>query len=286
MILIADGGSTKTHWCLLSKNLESQDFYSEGYNPYFVNEDYIKNSLLKVLPEGVKVAGVEQIYFYGAGVHGEEKAQILKRAFQDIFINSEIVVKNDLLASCRALLGDQPGFAAILGTGTNTCLYDGEKIIHQVDSAAYILGDEGSGCYIGKKILVSYLRGTLPPAVKENFEETYTYRHDDILNKIYTEPLANRFCAGFAEFAYKNLDDQHIYSLVESSIDDLFTQLVCLYPDYKSHKFNAVGSVAFYFSDILDKCAQKYEMEIGKIIKSPITDLVSYHKRTLESKGF
>jgi N-acetylglucosamine kinase-like BadF-type ATPase len=279
MILIADGGSTKTHWCLVDKNSDLQEFKSEGYNPYFVNADYIQESLLKALPPTINPVLVEKIHFYGAGVHGKEKVMILQKAFQDIFINAEIFIEHDLLASCRALLGNQPGFAAILGTGTNTCLYNGSEIVHQVDSAAYILGDEGSGCYIGKKLLVNYLRGTLPPAVRENFERTYTYRHDDILNKIYTQPLANRFCASFSEFAFNNIDDKHIYNIVESSINDFFTQLVSLYPEYTSYKFNAVGSVAFYFSNILEGSAQKYNMKIGKIIQSPIYDLIDFHKR-------
>ncbi|WP_256013067.1 N-acetylglucosamine kinase [Desertivirga xinjiangensis] len=282
MILIADGGSTKTHWSLVNKDLSTKDFYSEGYNPYFVDGKYIIESLSKAVPDDLITDAVEKIYFYGAGVHNKEKALVLELAFKQLFSNAEISIDHDLLASCRALLGNEAGFAAILGTGTNSCLYDGKEIFHKVESAAYILGDEGSGCHIGKKLLTDYLRGTLPETVRINFEETYPYRASDILDRIYTKPLANRFCASFSEFVGNNLDDPHIYNLVQTSFDQFFTQLVCLYPDYQKYTFNSVGSVGFYFKDILAATAEKYGMKTGKIIKSPIEGLVQYHKQMIE----
>ena len=283
MILIADGGSTKTHWSWVSKDLNSKDFYSEGYNPYFVDEPYIIGSLTKALPADLSPALIKQVFFYGAGVHNKEKAQILVNAFSQVFPGAEITVDHDLLAACRALLGDEAGFAAILGTGTNTCIYNGTEISYHIDSAAYILGDEGSGCYIGKKLITDYLRNSLPESVKAKFEETYTYRHDEILDRIYTQPLANRFCASFAEFVNKNLDNAHIRNIVETSFDDFFTKLVCLYPDYQKYTFNSVGSVGFYFRDILEATAAKYGMKAGQILKSPIEGLVKYHKKVLSA---
>lgn len=277
MILIADGGSTKTHWCLVDGADKVYDFYSEGYNPFFVDEEYINTSLTKALPANIRRELIETVYFYGAGVHDNGKSLLLKSAFKQVFCDSEIVVKHDLLAACRALLGTTSGFAAILGTGTNTCIYNGTEIIHHIDSAAYILGDEGSGCAIGKKLLLDYIRGVLPPAIKKDFEDSYNLSEKDVLNRIYTQPLANRFCASFSEFVFKHISDKHLHNLVSSSFDQFFTQLVCLYPYYRNYELNAVGSVAFYFRDILKLSAENHEMKIGKIIKSPINELVNYH---------
>ncbi|WP_207423667.1 N-acetylglucosamine kinase [Desertivirga brevis] len=281
MILIADGGSTKTHWSLISKDLNTKDFYSEGYNPYFVDEEYIVSSLQDVLPEDLVTENVEKIYFYGAGVHNKEKAAVLERAFGRIFTKASTFIEHDLLAACRALLNQDAGFAAILGTGTNTAIYDGNKISYHIDSAAYILGDEGSGCYIGKKFLTDLVRGTLPDTIKESFNGAYTYTIDEILDRIYTKPLVSRFCASFCEFIAKHIDNEHIYKLVESSFNDFFSNLVSLYPDYQKYEFNSVGSVGFYFKDILASVADRHGMKTGKILKSPIEGLIIYHKQLL-----
>ena len=283
MILIADGGSTKTHWCLVDNQLNLEYFYSEGYNPYFVDGEYVQGSLSKALPSHIECELIEQVYFYGAGIHDKAKSSILENAFRTIFVSAKIFVDHDLLAACRALLGFNQGFVSILGTGTNTCLYDGTKISYHIDSAAYVLGDEGSGCYIGKKFLVDYIRGTLPPAIVKSFEDTYRLSKEDILDKIYSQPLANRFCASFSEFVYKNLEEEHMYKLVSKSFDKFFTNLVCLYPDYEKYELNAVGSVAYHFKSVLDSSAEKHNMKVGKIIQSPIKELVNYHKLQMES---
>ncbi len=176
MIVIADGGSTKTNWCLLDDSKKKIYFNTEGYNPYFVDSAYIVASLKKGLPNDIPFHEINEVYYYGAGVHNEEKANIVKEAIQVVFPQSQVEVGHDLLAAARALLGDQAGFAAILGTGTNSCIYDGSKITHNIDSAAYILGDEGSGSYIGKKLLTDFIRGLMPKDVAEVFFNTYKMR--------------------------------------------------------------------------------------------------------------
>lgn len=280
MILIADGGSTKTHWRLISDDGRSSNFYSEGYNPYFVDEEYIVKSITQVFAD-VSYLEIQKLFFYGAGVHTEEKGSILKNAFSSFFGAKEVNVEHDLLAACRALLGNEAGFAAILGTGTNTCVYDGREISYHIDSAAYILGDEGSGCHIGKSFLLSFLRDTLSPDVKSRFEKEYRLSSEQILDFIYTKPLANRFCAGFSEFVYKNLYDPRLRTLVFKCFSDFFENLVCLYPEYQNYKLNAVGSVAYHFRPILEECAARFNMKIGRIEKSPIDALVAYHTQVL-----
>lgn len=278
MIIIADGGSTKTNWCLLTDEGKKIYFNTEGYNPYFVTKEYVEESLKKNLPEDLDVKNIKEVNFYGAGVHNEEKAGLLREAMSTFFIHSKIFVGHDLLAAARALLFKKRGFAAILGTGTNSCIYDGEDIEYQIDSGAYILGDEGSGCYIGKKLLIDYLRGYMPEAVRQSFWETYKLTPDEVQENVYTKPLANRFCASFAKFVYDNTDNiQYTQNLVRTSFEDFFKNLVSHYPDYKIYQFNCIGSIAYNFRNVLEEVANEYGMQMGQIIRSPIDNLVKFH---------
>ena len=278
MIIIADGGSTKTNWCLLDNAGKKVYFNTEGYNPYFVDSEYVVNSLKKGLPKDLPFNEITEVNYYGAGVHNSEKANIIVEALKTVFTNSAVFVGHDLLAAARALLGDQPGFAAILGTGTNSCIYDGEKITHNIDSAAYILGDEGSGCYIGKKLLTDYVRGYMPEDVREVFWETYKLTPDEVMDAVYTKPLANRFCASFSKFVYDvSVNINYSRGIVQDAFNDFFRNLVSRYPDYQHYSFNCIGSVGYNFRNVLEETAQQYGMKVGRIMRSPIDDLVQYH---------
>ncbi len=278
MIIIADGGSTKTNWCLINEEGKKIYFNTEGYNPYFVNTEYIINSLKNGLPRDLAFDKIKEVNYYGAGVHNEEKAEVIAKAMSAVFTKSKVFIGHDLLAAARALLGKNKGFAAILGTGTNTCLYDGKEITLSINSAAYILGDEGSGCYIGKKLIVDYLRGYMPEAVRENFWNTFKLTTDEIEDNVYTKPLANRFLASFSKFVYdNNVHIEYTRNLVKTSFEDFFKNLVSHYPDYKSHEFNCIGSVGYNFRNVLEEVATDYGMKIGKILRSPIDDLVKFH---------
>ncbi|MEO8794482.1 MAG: N-acetylglucosamine kinase, partial [Daejeonella sp.] len=227
MIIIADGGSTKTNWCLLNEKNEKIYFNTEGYNPYFSNTDYIVKSLKKTMPTDITYDKVTEVYYYGAGVHNDEKANIVKAALEVQFKKAKVYVGHDLLAAARALLGQKKGFAAILGTGTNTCIYDGKDVALNIDSLAYILGDEGSGCYIGKKLIADYLRGYMPKEVREVFWDTYKLTHDEILDNVYSKPLPNRFLASFSKFVYDNpVNIEYSRNIVRSSFVDFFEKLV------------------------------------------------------------
>lgn len=278
MIIIADGGSTKTNWCLLDDAGKKMYFNTEGYNPFFVDSSYIVNSLKKGLPSDMPYEQIVEVNYYGAGVHNGEKANIVTDALQQVFTHSKVAVGHDLLAAARALLGNRAGFAAILGTGTNSCLYNGEEITHKIDSAAYILGDEGSGCYIGKKLLTDYIRGFMPENVREVFWETYKLTPDDIMDAVYTKPLANRFCASFSKFVYDvTVNMQYSRGIVEGAFEDFFRNLVSRYPNYEDYSFNCIGSVGYNFRNVLEDKVRQYNMELGRITRSPIDDLVQYH---------
>jgi len=279
MIVIADGGSTKTNWCLINEAGRKILFNTEGYNPYFSSTAYIIDSLKIGLPDHLEVEKLTEVYYYGAGCSTDAKRKIVADAMQVTFPNAKIFIGHDLLASCRALLGDEAGFAAILGTGTNSCLYDGKDISLNIDSLGYFLGDEGSGCYIGKRILGDYMKGYMPKGLRESFYDNFALTNEDIFDNIYNKPLPNRFCAGFSKFLYdyKESYEDYAFSTVNFAFSAFFENLVTHYPNYKDYKLNCVGSVGYSFRDILSVVADRYEMGIGKIIRSPIDDLVNYH---------
>jgi N-acetylglucosamine kinase-like BadF-type ATPase len=278
MILIADGGSTKTNWCLVTDDQKKVYFNTEGYNPYFVSGEYIIQSLNDSLPVDLEKDKISEVNYYGAGCSTDEKRKKVKDAMAVVFTKAKVNIGHDLLAAARAVLGNTPGFAAILGTGTNTCLYDGKDILQNIDSGAYILGDEGSGCYIGKKLLVDYLRGYMPEAVRESFWETFKLTPDDVNEQVYTKPLANRFCAQFSKFVYdNNTHIEYTRNLVKTSFEDFFRNLVTHYPDYQKHTFNCIGSVGYNFRNVLEEVAIENGMVVGNIIRSPIDNLVKYH---------
>ena len=278
MILIADSGSTKTDWCLLDSDRKERYFITEGYNPYFCDEQYITNSIKANLPGEIDRLGIKEVHFYGAGCQ-DDKVVVMEGILNSVFSNcNRITAEVDLLAAARGLLGNKAGFAAILGTGTNTCIYDGNRIINNVDSLGFILGDEGSGASIGKKILRDYLRNKMPESVKRAFYNTYELNPADIIHKIYGEPLANRFCASFTRFLkHPEVDPDYGYQLVKSSFTEFFQNLVSCYPDYNKYTFNCIGSVSYHFAAILEEVLNDFHMERGRILPSLIAELVSFH---------
>lgn len=277
MILIADGGSTKTTWCLVDAHGTRSLFHTEGYNPEFISTAGIIASLRQHLPATLAPGAITEVYYYGASVVTPQQVATVADAMQAVFSQARVFVGHDLLAAARALLGRQPGFAAILGTGTNSCVYDGERIVHNVDSLGYFLGDEGSGAFIGKALLRDYLRGDMPAELEASFRATYGLERDAIFNQLYNQPFPNRFIASFAKFAYDHSSEGHCQQLVAEAFDLFFRHIIRKYPAYQTHTFNCVGSVAYHFREALAQAATAHGMAVGKIIRSPIDDLVSYH---------
>jgi glucosamine kinase len=278
MILIADGGSTKSSWCQLDEAGNRVHFNTEGYNPDFIDTAGVIASLNKNLPETLHREEVTEVFYYGAGVSSAKKAEVLAQAMRQVFPQAKVTVDHDLLASARALLGNKPGFAAILGTGTNSCLYDGTRITHNVDSLGYFLGDEGSGSFIGKRLLRDYLRGLLPDGLQEIFQEEFKLTREDILDRLYNQPLPNRFLASFAKFTYDHNNISYCREIVLQGFETFFENIVRHYPNYQDYTFNCIGSVGYNFRDALVQVAKSHQMEVGKIIRSPIDDLVTFHE--------
>lgn len=280
MILIADSGSTKTTWCFIRPGQGEVYFQTEGYNPYFVNASYIDDSLRKHMPDYVKDFPVSEIYFYGAGC-ASGMDDTISAALGGIFNKAAIYIEMDLLAAARALLGGQAGFAAILGTGCNTCLYDGHKVIRNIDSLGFILGDEGSGGAIGKRLLSDFIRGNMPSHIFSLFKNRYGLSADDLIHRIYTQPMANRFCSGFCTFIKEYVSDPYMYELVKSCFQDFFENLVSKYHGYKNYSFNSIGSIGFHFKEIMEEVVHEYGMTMDKVLESPIEGLVAYHRQPL-----
>ncbi len=281
MLLIADSGSTKTDWVLIDSAQNRYSYSTIGYNPYFIGAEKIQQSLMQELLTKLDASQVRKVFFYGAGCSTNEKKEVLHAALANCFVNAEIAINHDLLAASLALLGNKRGFAAILGTGSNTCIFDGVKIEKNIDSLGYLLGDEGSGCSIGKKILRDFMRGSLPQELEEKFRKEYPFTQTEIFESMYNKPLPNRFLAGFCRFAAEHKNQVQIKTIVLESFNDFFLNLVSRYPDYVKLSFNCVGSVGYNFKDHLSEVAGVFGMKMGKVTASPIEDLVSYHLKNL-----
>jgi len=283
MILVADSGSTKTDWALIDPITQNFNvFHTIGYNPYFIDSEAIYYSLSENLVKDMNAQEVTEVHFYGAGCSTDVKKEIVYKAIARTFSNASIHIGHDLLGSARALLGDQPGFAAILGTGANTCIYDGKNCTMNIDSLGYLLGDEGSGSYIGKKIVRDFMRNRLDPELQLRFKERFQIEsNEQIFHTLYTTQFPNRYLASFCKFADEYVTHPYIKNKVRDSFRDFFKNLVSKYPDHKSYSFNCVGSVGFVFSEILTEVANSYDMKVGKVIQSPLNDLVQFHLRRL-----
>ena len=277
-MLIADSGSTKTTWCLVDKKREIKIFETEGYNPCYTGRDKLVEILKPNLPAGFDFEGVSEAVFYGAGVY-EDKYGIIKEAILSVFPNARIDAAMDLMGSARALLGDDSGFAAILGTGSNSCLYDGKKITHYIDSLGFILGDEGSGGYMGKRLIGDFIRGYMPEEISKKFFDTYRLTNDELIDRIYSSPTPNRYCASFARFLTPehNGHDYLEEHIILGSFRDFFRNIVCHYPDYADYSFNCVGSIGWIFRERLSAVAREFGMKVGNIIASPMDRLIKYH---------
>ena len=279
MLLIADSGSTKTSWVLTDGKKSRSGYNTIGYNPLFMNTEEIYQSLSESLIPKLNNAAVKKIFFYGADCSTPSNITIVQKALSRCFSKATIYIEHDMLAAARALLGNSPGFAAIIGTGSNTCIYDGNKIEQNISPLGYLLGDEGSGSYIGKRILRDLMRGYMPYQLEKKFNHTYHLSPAEIFDFMYNQPSPNRFLASFCKFADTNKSHPYIKKVVMESFSDLFENLVNHYPGYENYSFNCVGSVGSIFKDLLKEVVLSRKMKMGKVIASPIEDLVRYHMK-------
>lgn len=276
MKIIADSGSTKTDWCLGDSKADCRMVRTGGINPFHQSPDEIGHVIASTLiPQLGDTTGFTDIYFYGAGCI-PEKADIVKQALRQSFPQAEISVESDLTGAARALCGKSPGIACILGTGSNSCAYDGEKITASVPPLGYILGDEGSGAVLGKRLVGDCLKHQLPEEICRQFLKEYNLTPASILDKVYRQPLANRFLASLTPFLSAHRRVPEVHSLLISCFSDFFRRNVMQYP-YRDIPVHFTGSVAYYFHEEVKEAARALEIATGSILKSPMEGLIDYH---------
>jgi len=276
MILVADSGSTKTNWCYCSGKNKREYFSSDGINPFFrTTKNIVEELQPRLLPA---LSGkVRQIYFYGAGVVNEEKAAVIKSALSELFPGASCEVESDLLAAARATLGHTQGIACILGTGSNSCLYDGTQIINHVPPLGYILGDEGSGTYLGRRLLADYLKKIMPDDLAQRFRKMFPMDYSEFLNNVYQNENVRMFLAGFVLYLKDNIKEQYCKDLVSDSFKAFINRNVACYPEFEKYQVSFIGSLAFHFQKQLKDILAKQNLQPGVILKEPLEQLIQYH---------
>ena len=277
MILIADSGSTKCDWLLLDGAETIFQCSSMGFNPYFHSEGFIVTTLRgheTLMPYSEKVT---QLYFYGAGCSSPELNAIVKRALVRLFPHAAIHVGHDLDGAALSVYQGEPVVACILGTGSNACFFDGSSIYEEVPALAYILGDEGSGSYYGKRLISDFLYKRMPEELAADFKETYDITMDVIVEHVYTRPHANVYLASFMKFCSTHRTHPYIKEMIYAGMRHFLDVHVTCYPNYKEVKTSFVGSGAYYFQDFLEEVATSMGITIGQVVKKPILGLREYH---------
>ena len=279
LTLIADGGATKTEWCLLS-NGRKKTFFTQGISPYFLNSQQIAQLVTTELLPRLKNVIIVNLFYYGTGCFDLKNARMVKEALRKVFPGAHIEVGTDLLGAARSLCGSGKGIACNLGTGTFSCYYNGKKIVKSRPGPGYVLGDEGSGAYLGKKVLQYYLYEIFDEDLYYRFNKKYNTDRDEILRNVYKEPFPNRYLASFALFLAENRGHYMIENILEDGINDFFFYHLCKYSEVWKTPVNFVGSVAYGFKDVLEQLCQSYEFELGKVLKNPMQGLAKFHGDT------
>ncbi|MCF8299306.1 MAG: hypothetical protein K9J13_17285 [Saprospiraceae bacterium] len=277
MKLIADSGSTKTEWKLIDKGQILNSFITIGMNPYFIKSDEIHTVVENMITPFIDKSQISGCYFYGSGCLAENNKLIVNEALSKSFGNAKIEVETDIVGAARALFQKSKGIACILGTGSNSCLYDGEKIIESVPSLGYIFGDEGGGVHIGKKLITAFLHNDLPNEISEKLISEFNLNRESILNSVYKEKYPNRYLASFSHFIKDNIDNYYIENIVKESFRDFLKFQISKYSDFQKTRISFIGSISYYFKEQLKYVLNESGLELFKVMKSPMDGLVEYH---------
>jgi glucosamine kinase len=275
--LIADSGATKTEWCLLNGSKKTI-FITQGMSPYFISPEQMESILQQELKPKLKTVNIDEIHYYGTGCSNPGNAKAVKNVFKNIFPNAETEVTHDLMAAAKALCGNEKGIACILGSGSNSCYYNGKKIVKNSPGLGYILGDEGSGAYLGKKVIQYYLYNTFDEDLRSRFDAKFVTNSTEILNSVYKKPLPNRYMASFAIFLAENRGHYMIENIIEDGLNDFFFNHVYKYKESWTLPVHFVGGIAHGFKDVLVELCKSYQLQLGKVMKNPMQGLIEYHK--------
>lgn len=279
MIIIGDGGSTKIDWQILDVNGESKSVKTMGFNPFLQKGDELANVIQAEVLPNLNGRKVESVFYYGSGCSSDVNCNIVYNAIISAFPESKIEVNHDLLGAARALCERMPGIACILGTGSNSCLFNGTEIVANIASLGYVLGDEGSGTHMGKMLLADFLRNEMPEDIHHKMK-AMDLDKSTILAKVYQGEKPAKYISGFARFLYDNQQYEYIHRLIDKSISAFFTTNVCRYDNYKKYDVHFVGGIANSFGTIVKAIAKREGVRIGNIIENPIAGLSRYHQQT------
>ena len=279
-ILIADSGATKCEWCLIA-NGKKKMFETQGISPYFLDEAGIANVLKNELLPSMKRATVDQVYFYGTGCMSIDNRRIVQSAIRQTFPGARVHVTHDLMGAAIALCGSSKGMACNLGTGSFCCYFDGRKIAKNSPGLGYVLGDEGSGAYLGKKVLQYYLYNTFDEDLRYKFDAKYVTNRQEILENVYKKPFPNRYLASYTHFLMENRGHYMIENIIEDGLNDFFFQHLCKYRESWKLPIHFVGGVAYGFRDIIQELCRSYEFDLGNILAKPMDGLIRYHQKRM-----
>ena len=278
MILIADGGSTKADWIALDTNKnELFRVRTLGLNPAVISSEELTNRIVNMFQLINVKDEVSQVYFYGAGCGTPNACAVLKDVMQVIFTNASIAVEEDMLAAVYAASGKKPALVCILGTGSNSCYYDGQNMQMQVPSLGYVLMDEASGNYFGKLLLREYYYDKMPKAIAQKFEAEFNLETDHVKKNLYRMPNPNMYLASFAKFMFEFKEEKYIKRIIKRGFQEFFKYRILPFEKSSETPLYFIGSIAFYFKDILEKVAKKYDLKVTDVIQRPIDNLLQYH---------
>jgi len=279
MIVIADSGSTKTQWVLIDNKTVVSDLTTKGFNPFYYNAHDLVSTLFDELNEKINADAVDEVFFYGSGCSNKSNCLMVKNSLQLFFKKAIIYTEHDLTGAAVALLKDSKGIACILGTGSNSCMWDGQKVTHQLPSLGWMLADEGSGTYIGKLLLQDILYNEVNPKLTEKFYKTFNLDFDATLHKIYSEPNPNKFFASLSRFASDNINYPGCKEAIKTAFRHFIDKQVSKYPDYQNQTVSFTGSVSYVFQDILKEVLKEYNITLGTIMKNPMEGMIEYHSK-------
>lgn len=277
-LLIADSGSTKCEWCIIDGK-KTKTIFTTGISPYFLNGGQIKELVEKELLGKLKNYNITEIFYYGTGCKAPENRRIVKKALEKLFPEVSLQVDHDLSGAAKALCGDKKGIACILGTGSSASYYNGNKIAKERTGLGYILGDEGSGAYLGKTVVQYYLYKTFDEELLYRFEQKFNITETEILANVYKGEMPNRYLASFAVFLAENRDHYMVENIIEDGLNDFFFHHICKFTESWNMPINFVGGIAYGFKDVITELCSSYEFELGTILKNPMQGLVKYHSK-------
>lgn len=277
MIIIADSGATKTDWRILEHSKPIASFETIGLSPYFNRKEDFLSALNQNYPKQFSPEQIKEVFFYGSGCGVHERGQDVARYLSIFFSNAKIHAVSDALGAARALFKRQPGIVVILGTGSNIAYYDGERLYNRTPSLGFVLGDEGSGAYMGRLLLRAYLYKTLDADIAHRLEQQYNVELSHVLNMVYSAPRPSAYLASFVPFILENIHNQHIYSIVKEAFVALYRCHFAVFENLSDLSIGVTGSVGCLFNQILDSVGEEYGFKISQYLRYPIVELINYH---------